>query len=151
MRRLGKWLAITLATLIALALIAVAAFFAVFDVDLGSGVGDRDVAVTSVANLQSEYQLGIGTLDLDLRELKLPLGETHVDASVDVGDLHVIVPAGVALQVHGTAEIGEVDLPGGVGGDGRNVESDLVETGPRVLVLDAHTGLGSVRVERALR
>ena len=52
MRRLGKWLAITLATLIALALIAVAAFFAVFDIDLGSGVGDRDVAVTSVANLQ---------------------------------------------------------------------------------------------------
>ena len=65
---------------------------------------------------RASYQLGIGTLDLDLRELKLPLGETHVDASVDVGDLHVIVPAGVALQAHGTAEIGEVDLPGDVGG-----------------------------------
>ena len=67
MRRLGKWLAITLATLIALVLIAVAAFFAVFDVDLGNGVGDRNVAVTSVENLQSNYELGIGTLDLDLR------------------------------------------------------------------------------------
>ena len=151
MRRLGKWLVITLATLIALALISVAAFFAVFDVDLGSGVGDRDVAVTNVANLQDEYHLGIGTLDLDLRELKLPLGETHVDATVDVGDLHVLVPAGLALQVHRSAEIGEVDLPGGIGGDGRNGESDVVETGPRVLVIDAHTGLGSVRVERALR
>ena len=43
LRRLGKWLAITVATLIALMLIAVATFFAVFDVDLGSGVGDRDV------------------------------------------------------------------------------------------------------------
>ena len=62
----------------------------------------------------------------------------------------MIVPAGVALQAHGTAEIGEVDLPGGVGGDGRNVESDVVETGPRVLVIDGHTGLGSVRIERAL-
>jgi hypothetical protein len=151
MRRLGKWLAITLATLIALVLIAVAAFFAVFDVDLGSGVGDRNVVVTNVANLQDEYHLGIGTLDVDLRELKLPPGTTHLKANVDVGDLHVIAPAGVALEAHGTAEIGEVDLPGGVGGDGRNVESDVVETGPRVLVLDAHTGLGSVRVERALR
>ena len=55
------------------------------------------------------------------------------------------------LQVHGTAEVGEVDLPGGVGGDGRNVESDVVETGARVLVLDAHAGLGSVKVERAVR
>ena len=151
MRRLGKWLAITFATLIALVLIAVAAFFAIFDVDFGNGVGDRDVAVTSVANLQDNYRLGIGTLDLDLRELKLPLGTTHVNATVDVGDLHVLVPAGVALQVRGTAEIGEVDLPGGVGGDGRNVESNVFETGPRVLVIDAHTSLGSVRIERAVR
>ena len=63
----------------------------------------------------------------------------------------MLVPAGVALQAHGSAEIGEVDLPGGVGGDGRNVESNVVETGPRVLVIDGHTGLGSVRIERALR
>ena len=41
--------------------------------------------------------------------------------------------------------------PDGVGGDGRNVESDVVETGPRVLVIDGHAGVGSVRVERALR
>ena len=151
MRRLGKWLAITLAMLIALTLIAVAAFFAVFDVDLGSGVGDRDVAVTRVANLQDEYHLGIGTLDLDLRELNLPLGETHVKANVDVGDLLVVAPADAALQVHGSAEIGDVNLPDGIGGSGRNVESDMVETGPRVLVIDAHTGLGSVKVERAVR
>ena len=38
-------------------------------------------------DLQSDYQLGIGTLDLDLSALQLPVGETHVDASVDVGDL----------------------------------------------------------------
>ena len=132
-------------------LIAVAAFFAVFDVDLGNGVGDRDVAVTSVENLQSNYELGIGTLDLDLRQLKLPVGETHVNANVDVGDLHVLVPAGVALRVHGSAEIGEVDLPGGVGGDGRNVESNVVETGPRVLVIDGTPAWARSAVERALR
>ena len=53
-----------------------------------------------------------------------------------------IVPADVALQAHGSAEIGEVDLPGGIGGNGRNVESDVVETGPRVLVIDGHAGAG---------
>jgi hypothetical protein len=144
MRRLGKWLAITFATLIALVLIAVAAFFAIFDVDFGNGVGDRDVAVTSVANLQDNYRLGIGTLDLDLRELNVPLGTTHVNAKVDVGDLHVLVPAGVALQVRGTAEIGEVDLPGGVGGDGPQRREHCVRDRARVLVIDGHTGLGSV-------
>ena len=151
LRRLGKWLLITIATLFALVLIAVAAFFAVFDVDLGNGVGNRDIAVTSVENLPSNYELGIGTLDLDLRQLKVPVGETHVNANVDVGDLHVLVPADVALRVHGSAEVGEVDLPDGIGGEGRNVESDLVETGLRVLVIDGHVGVGSVRIERALR
>jgi hypothetical protein len=146
-----KWVAITFATLVALMLIAIASFFAVFDVDLGNGVGDRYVTVTSVANLQDKYELGIGTLNLDLRELRVPVGETHVAANVDVGDLYIAVPAGVALRVHGSAEIGEVDLPGGVGGNGRNVESNVVETGTRVLVIDGHAGLGSVRVERALR
>ena len=63
----------------------------------------------------------------------------------------MLVPADVALRVHGSAELGEVDLPGGIGGDGRNVESNLVETGLRVLVIDGHVGVGSVRVERALR
>jgi len=151
LRRVGKWIAITLATLIALVLIAVASFFAIFDVDLGHGVGDRNYAVTSVENLQSEYKLGIGTLDLDLRDLTLPPGETHVDASVDVGDLRVIVPEDAAIRVHATTEIGEVDLPDGVGGSGRNVESDFTERGLRVLVIDGHTGLGSVTVERAVR
>jgi phage shock protein PspC (stress-responsive transcriptional regulator) len=150
LRRVGKWLAITFATLIALVLIAAAAFFAIFDVDLGNGVGDRNVAVTSVRNLQNEYQLGIGTLDLDLRRLTLPVGETHVRASVDVGDLRVLVPDDVALRANGSAELGEVDLPGGVSGSGRNVESSVTETGPRVLVIDGHAGLGSVRIERGL-
>jgi len=34
---------------------------------------------------------------------------------------------------------------------GRNVESELIETGERVLVLDASVGAGAVRVGRAVR
>jgi phage shock protein PspC (stress-responsive transcriptional regulator) len=151
LRRLGKWLVITFATLVALVLIAIAAFFAIFDVDFGNGVGDRNVAVTRVENLQSSYDLGVGTLDLDLRYVNFPLGTTYVDANVDVGDLRVTVPEGVALQAHGSAEVGDVELPGGVGGSGRNVESVVAETGPRVLVIDAHAGVGSVTIERAIR
>jgi len=150
-RRLGRGLLITLATLVALVLSAAAVFAAVFDVHVGRGVGDRSYSVTNVQNLRSDYRLGIGSLELDLAGLQLPVGETHVDASVDVGELHVIVPEDAALRVHGSVEAGEIDLPNGIGGDGRNVESDLVETGRRVLVLDADVGLGTVKVERAVR
>jgi predicted membrane protein len=124
---------------------------AAFDVSLSNGIGDRDYVVTNVEELRDDYHLGIGTLELDLRRLQLPAGETHVDARVDVGELAVSVPADVALRIHATAEVGEVELPNGIRGDGRNVENELIETGARVLVLDADVGAGSVRVERAVR
>ncbi len=87
-------LAIAFASLVALAVVAAAIFMAAFDVDLGHGIGDRDLVVTSAEQLQDDYQLGIGSLDLDLSGVQFPVGETHVDARVDVGDLHVIVPVG---------------------------------------------------------
>lgn len=150
-RRFFRGLAIAVASLVALVIAAVAIFMAAFDVDLGHGIGDRDYVVTSTQELHDEYRLGIGTLDLDLSRVQFPVGETHVDARVDAGDLYVTVPSDVALRVHATAEVGEVDLPNGIGGDGRNVVSDLAETGERVLVLDADVGAGSVRVDRAVR
>jgi predicted membrane protein len=139
---------VVLATLLAALLIAVAAVLAVFDVD--RSVGDRDYAVTTTQELDDEYRLGIGSLTLDLRNLQLPEGETHVAARVDLGDLAVLVPAGAGLEVHGTAEMGVVQLPGDREEDGRNVEVEMAEAGERVLVLDAHVGAGSVRVERAV-
>ncbi len=150
-RRAAGGLGIALALFVVLMLVASAVVATVFNVHVSRGIGERSYSVTNVEALRSEYQLGIGSLDLDLGALKLPLGETHVDASVDIGELRVIVPHDVALRIHGTAKAGEVDLPGSISGDGRNVESDLVETGVRVLVLDAHAGLGSVKVERAVR
>ena len=150
-RRFFKRLTIALAALLAVVFAAVAIAFAAFDVDLGAGIGDRNYVVTTPEQLRDEYHLGIGSLDLDLSRVELPAGETHVDVRVDIGDMDVLVPAGVALRIHGTAEAGEDDLPNGSSGDGRNVDPELVETGDRVLVLDASVGAGAVRVERAVR
>ena len=146
-----KWLAIALVTLVTLTVLAVATFMAIFDVDLGNGIGERTYVVTNVAQLKDDYEVGVGSLSLDLRRLELPAGETHVDARVDVGDLNVIVPADAAVRIHANVEVGEIELPNGIGGDGRNVESELIETGDRVLVLDASVGAGQVVVERAVR
>ena len=149
LRRVLSTFAIFVASLVTLALVAVAVFLAVFDVQ--GTLGDRSYNVSRVEDLRRDYRLGIGSMRIDMTDLQLPAGETHVNARVDVGDLDVIVPAGVALQIHGTAEVGEVELPDGLAADGRNVESDLIETGPRVLVLNAHVGAGHVEVDRAVR
>jgi hypothetical protein len=131
--------------------VAIAIFMAAFDVDLGHGIGTRTYVVTNTEQLRDEYRVGIGSLELDLSRAQLPVGETHVATRVDVGDLNVIVPSDVALRIHATVEVGETDLPGGIGGDGRNVVSDVTETGERVLVLDADVGAGAVRIDRAVR
>jgi phage shock protein PspC (stress-responsive transcriptional regulator) len=149
-RRVFRNLLIAFGTLFALLLIAAAIFAAVFHVHLGHGVGGRDYVVTSPSELRQNYQLGIGDLNLDLRDLSLPPGETHVKARVDIGDLDVVVPSDVAVQVHGDAQVGRVEVLGRMG-DGHDVDRAVVQNGPRVLVIDAHVGAGRVRVMRAVR
>ena len=148
-RRVFRAFAIVVASLLALGLVAIATFMAVFHVHLGRGIGERDYVVTSTEELRDDYRLGIGSLELDLSRVQLPAGETHLETSVDVGDLEVIVPAGVALRGRVDAEAGRVEVLDTVD-DGRNADIDITETGDRVLVLDAHVGAGSVRVERAV-
>jgi phage shock protein PspC (stress-responsive transcriptional regulator) len=150
MRRALKRIGIVVASIVALLIVAVATFMAVFSVHLGRGIDDRNYVVTSAQELRDDYRLGIGALELDLSQVQFPPGETHVATSVDVGDLQVILPRGVALRGHGEAKAGRVELLGKVD-DGWNADVDVAGTGPRVLVLDAHVGAGNVRVERAVR
>ena len=149
-RSFFRWLGIVVASFLALLAIAIGVFVAVFDVHPGRGIGDENYIVTSPGALQDEYRVGIGTLDVDLSRMRLPLGVTHLETSVDVGDLHVVLPPGVALRGYAEARAGHVNMLGRED-DGWNADVDLAGDGPRVLDLVAHVGAGSVRVERAVR
>lgn len=148
-RRRRRRLGLVLASALALVLGVAAAFVGVFDVHLRHGVADRVHVVTAPDELRDEYRLGVGTLELDLRSLPFPAGTTRVDVRVDLGELRVLVPEGVALRARATARLGEIDLLG-ERVDGAGVELGLDQTGERVLVLDAHVGLGGLRVVRGL-
>ena len=150
MRRFIKRLAIVLGTLFALLLMGAAVVAATFNVDLGNGVGDRSYVVASTQDLRSSYKLGIGELTLDLRDFRFTSPETHVKARVDVGNLRVIVPRDVALQVRGDAQLGEVQILG-ESDDGRHARTSIVQPGKHVLVLETHVGVGKVRVMRAVQ
>ena len=149
-RRVFGWLAIVVASLVALLVIAVAIFAAVFDVHPGRGIGEQSYVVTGPEALQDEYRLGIGSVELDLSEMRFPLGVTYVETRVDVGDVRIILPPGVALRGYAEARAGHIDLLGRED-DGWNADVALAGTGDRVLDLEAHVGAGSVRVERAVR
>jgi hypothetical protein len=63
------------------------------DVPLGGGVGDRTERPVAPAELTG-YELGVGNLVVDLRQLQLPPGTTAVEARVGIGELTVQVPEG---------------------------------------------------------
>jgi Ca2+/Na+ antiporter len=150
-RRLFVGFAVTIASLVALVLVAAAVFAAVVHVHVGRGIGERTYNVAGVQDLRDTYRLGIGRLTLDLGDVQLLAGETRVAARVDVGELDVIVPATAGVTVHGHAGMGEVHLFGLIS-SGTDVDRRAVrpgtESGGR-LVLTARVGIGQVEVLRA--
>jgi phage shock protein PspC (stress-responsive transcriptional regulator) len=149
-KRIAIGLATAFGIALAFVLVAAAIFAAVFHVHVGNGVGDRTYDVTVLSDLRSEYKLGIGDLRVDMRDVQLPVGVTHVRMRVDVGRLVLLVPRNAALRVRTDADVGSVDLLGR-STDGREIDRSVDEAGRRVLDLDAHVGAGSLHVERAVR
>ena len=118
------------------------------DVPFRGGIGDRTVRVTSVADLESDYRLAIGQLEVDLRGVDFPARTVELEASVAIGQLVVRVPAGVATEVTAHVAIGNAivfgDEEGGLDVDklARSGEGDAR------LMLVVDVGLGQLDVRR---
>jgi hypothetical protein len=112
------------------------------------GVGERRIDPTSMSDLESPYRLGIGSLRIDLGDLGVE-GTVEIEADVGLGDLLVIVPDDVAVDVQVRAGAGEVRLFG-ERSEGVDVEDSFTTSGsPRdVLVIDASVFMGQVEVRR---
>ena len=149
---LGAFTHRSVAGVIGLALLVLPALVAsvAIRVPLFAGIGDRVAHPTEIAALDDRYELGIGDYFVNLSDVTLPVGETHVKATLGIGDLVVHVPRDVAVDVDAHASAGQVVLFGRYH-DGTAVHDRVAEPGSapeRVLVLDAHVGFGRVTVER---
>ena len=115
------------------------------------GFGDVVERPLDASELRETYRLGVGELELDLREVELPPGETHVEADVGFGQLDVIVPDDVAVSAVGEAEWGDVSIFGR-NEDGRDVRGTVVdpafEDAERRLVIDARVRGGELTIRR---
>lgn len=144
----GTWrrrFGIAAGSILSLLLVGLAIFVAVIDVHVHHGIDGRSYAVASPQELPDGYRLGVGELTVDLRSIRLPAGETRVEARVDVGALRVTVPDDVALRVRAHAKLGRLDVLGDVV-EGADVATRLDGRGARVLVLDTHVGVGSTLI-----
>jgi Cell wall-active antibiotics response 4TMS YvqF len=112
------------------------------------GMGQRTYAPASTAELEEEYTLGIGEMELDLSGLEVSEGTFSVKASVGMGQLRVRVPTDVNVVATGSAALGQVELLGeDQGGVGPQLETRLdVPGSPVTIELEASVGMGQVEV-----
>lgn len=113
------------------------------------GVGDRLVEITSVDDIEPDYNLSMGKLTIDLTELSEFQGEATLNASVGMGELVVVVPENVGVEVTARSGAGEVEIFGqqidGMGLD-QTFRSPGFDDPDDILFLDISVFLGRVEV-----
>lgn len=115
------------------------------DIHLESGIGDRRYHPASIDELKRNYELGIGDLKVDLRDIRPPAGETKVEATVGIGHLVIVIPSDVSVRVDGDVPVGDSQVLG----ENREDAVSLVPGSAGTLVVKADVGMGQLDVERA--
>lgn len=132
----------------ALAFALPVAVFAAARVDLHGGLGEHTYRPHTLAQLRSAYRLGAGRLEVDLRDVAFPPGNTSLRIRLGVGELVVLVPDQVCVATHariGGGFVGALDRDSGgldVSWASRPASPAQV---PRLL-LDGRVGLGAMFV-----
>ncbi len=117
-----------------------------FDIPLAEGVGKETNQVVGAA--EEEYRWGVGSMTLDLTRAQMPPGGS-IETSVAIGELIVVVPPTMAVEVTARSGIGEAAVFG-QHDSGLGVEleyADPAGSGP-VLRLVAEVAMGKVEVRR---
>ncbi len=135
--------------LVGVVLLGATALSNTIDVPLRGGMGSRNYRPLQISELQKRYEIGIGELQIDLRDVALADRTTVVDAQAGVGSLRVLVPSSVRVEVHAHAGAGSLMLFGyDTGGWPENDQRVAAGSGPGVLVLNLRVGAGQIRVRR---
>jgi phage shock protein PspC (stress-responsive transcriptional regulator) len=120
------------------------------DIDLRGGVGQREYRPQSLADLRPEYRIGIGQVDLDLRDMTLPAGRTEVKLRVGMGEARVRVPDGACVTTDAQIGVGAADLPERTD-EGLNVavaQAAPSRAGHPQLLITADVGVGHLQIDR---
>ena len=132
----------------ALAFALAVVVFVAAGVDLHGGIGDRVYRPAALREVRAAYQLGGGSLEVDLRGVVFPVGATSMRIGVGVGEAVVVVPDEVCVVT--SARVGG----GYVGALDRQTNGLDVSWSPRpaprarvrLLKLEGNVGLGALFV-----
>jgi Cell wall-active antibiotics response LiaF, C-terminal len=141
----ARWLIVP-----ALALVLPLGIVAAADIDLDGGVGDREYQPASAAELRDRYEIGIGSIDVDLTDVDLPAGRTDLGIDVGMGEALVYVPRGACVTSDVEIGAGASDVldEDNDGVDVAVAEKPTPPAGRPHLHIDADIGVGAIEVVR---
>lgn len=113
------------------------------------GVGERVIEVPSVDDIRPDYNIAMGTLVIDLREIDDLQTSTQLTASVGMGELVIRVPEGTELSVDAEVGAGQLGILGRIT-DGVGIDETYLTPGfedsSSSLSLELHAFTGRVEV-----
>ena len=141
----ARWLIVP-----ALALVLPLGIVAAAGIDIDGGVGDRNYHPADMSQLRETYRLGMGGLDLDLRDLDLPAGRTDVAVDLGIGDAVLYVPreACITSDIRIGAGVADVFDRDNSGLDVAVAGAATAPAGRPQLHIDADVGVGALEIVR---
>jgi phage shock protein PspC (stress-responsive transcriptional regulator) len=134
----------------ALVLVLPLAIVAAADINIDGGAGERHYRPTSAGELRPDYRLGMGELEVDLRDVTLPAGNTDLGVKVGVGHAVVRVPENACVTSDVQIGVGHAQVlnRSSDGVDVAFVQSAATASARPRLHLDADIGIGALEVVR---
>jgi phage shock protein PspC (stress-responsive transcriptional regulator) len=120
-----------------------------------AGIGEKFETPTTMLAASKPYELGVGSLQIDLTELTVPDGviTVPVTATVGLGEIKVIVPDDARVLVEADTQLGELRIDGvPKSNDPSPAFNGVLPGSPSdgpVIDLNLHTNIGAVEVSRA--
>jgi phage shock protein PspC (stress-responsive transcriptional regulator) len=142
----ARWLIVP-----ALALVLPLGIVSAAGIDLDGGVGDRDYRPASVAQLRDHYEVGIGSLTVDMTDIDLPANQTtNLALDVGLGEAVLYVPEEACVSSDVQVGVGASDIL-----DRENDGVDVIYTddapapaGRPKIHVDADVGVGVIEIVR---
>lgn len=124
-------------------------FSPVFELEWEADALDRRAAPTTFTGLEQNYELDVGSLEIDLRELPWDGEEVEIDARVNAGEIEILVPDGVGIVGSASVDIGDVSGLGRSRGGLGDLRLEWNEPGELgTVLLDAEVSIGQIEIRR---